>query len=196
MISSISYIIYRAYHQYLLAKDHNGYNIYVKYINQAKRACRKGVYNYEHSLSKEVKRNPKAFFAYAKSKRKYASLIPDLKDGSKIITSEECKATLFNSFFKSVFTKEKNTLPDFEPVCEASISGVVFSEERVKKNLLNLNPYQPPGADNLHPRILKDLSVSLSLPLSILYTESFKQQKLPQDWKDAMIAPLCNKMFS
>ena len=59
--------------------------------------------------------------------------------------------------------------------------------------MLNLNPYKSPGADNLHPRILKDLSVSLSLPLSILYTESFKQQKLPQDWKDALITPLHKK---
>ena len=183
----------RAYHQYLRTKDHNDYNIYVKYRNQAKRACRKAVSDYEYSLSKEVKSNPKAFFAYAKSKLKYASSIPDLKDGSKIITSDEGKATLFNSFFKSVFTKEKNTLPDFEPVCEANISEVVFSEERVKKKLLNLNPSKSPGADNLHPRILKDLSVSLSLPLSILYTESFKQQKLPQYWKDAMITPLYKK---
>ena len=103
--------------------------------------------------------------------------------------SDEGKATLFNSFFKSVFAKEKNTLPDFEPVCEAHTSEVAFSEEKVKKKLLNLNPYKSPGADNLHPRILKDLSVSLLLPLSILYTESFRQQKLLQDWKDAMITP-------
>ena len=164
----------RAYHQYLRATDHNDYNIYVKYRNQAKRACRKAVSDYEHSLSKAVKSNPKAFFAYAKSKLKYASSIPDLKDGSKIITSDEGKATLFNSFFKSVFTKEKSTLPDFEPVCEANISEVVFSEERVKKKLLNFNPYKSTGVDNLHLRILNELSVSFSVPLSILYTESFK----------------------
>ena len=93
--------------------------------------------DYEHSLSKEVKSNPKAFFAYVKSKRKYASSIPDLKDGSKIIT----KAKLpYLTLILKVFTKEKNTLPDFEPVCEANISEVVFSEDKVKKKLLNLNP--------------------------------------------------------
>ena len=111
---------------------------------------------------------------YAKSKLKYASSIPDLKDGSKIITSDEGKSTLFNSFFKSVFTKEKNTPPDFEPVYEANISEVVFSEERVKKKLLNFNPYKSTGVDNLHLRILNKISVSFSVPLSILYTESFK----------------------
>ena len=99
--------------------------------------------NYEDSSSKEVKSNPKTFFAYAKSKLNYASSIPDqsykiiktsvIQDGSKIITSNECKATIFNSFLKNAFMKEKNTVPDFERVCEANISKVVFSEDKVKK---------------------------------------------------------------
>ena len=97
----------RAYHQYLRTKIHNDYNIYVKYRNQVKIAFRKSVSNYEHFLSKKVKSNPKAFFAYAKGKLKYASSLPDLKDGSKIITSDEGKATILNSFLKSVFMKEK-----------------------------------------------------------------------------------------
>ena len=42
----------RAYHQYLCTKDHNDYNIYINYRNQAKkRACRKAVSDYDHSLS-------------------------------------------------------------------------------------------------------------------------------------------------
>ena len=106
---------------------------------QVKRACRKAVFDYEHSLSKEAKKsNPKVFFAYAKSKRKYASSLPGLKYGSKIITLDKGKATMFNTIFKSVFTNEKNPLPNFEPVCEANVSEVVFSEDRVKKKLLNL----------------------------------------------------------
>ena len=91
------------------------------------------------------------------------------------MTSEEDKATIFNSFFKVVFTKENNTLPSFEPICDANISKVVFSEDKFKKKLLNLNSYNLPGANNLHSRILKEISVSLLIPLSILYTESFKQ---------------------
>ena len=61
-------------HQYLRAKYHDGYNIYVK---KPKRACRNTVSNYEDSSSKEVKSNPKTFFTYAKSKLNYASSIPD-----------------------------------------------------------------------------------------------------------------------
>ena len=91
-----------------------------------------------------VKLCPIMNILYLKSKatqklfsRMYASSIPDLKDGTKIIT----KAKLpYLTLILKVFTKEKNTPPDFEPVCEASISEVVFSEDKVKKKLLNLNP--------------------------------------------------------
>ena len=96
--------------------------------------------DYEHSLSKEIKSNSKTFFAYVKSKPKYASSIPDLKHENKFITS----ITIFNSFkvtIFSVFTKGNNSLSAFKPDCHATISKVVCSEDKIKKKLLNLNPY-------------------------------------------------------
>ena len=71
------------------------------------------------------------------------------------------KATL--TLFKSVFTKETNTLPAFEVVYDPNIIENVFLKDKVKNKLLNLNPYKLPRADNLHPRTLKELSVSLSV---------------------------------
>ena len=70
--------------------------------------------------------------------------------------------------------KEKNTVPDFERVCEANISKVVFSEDKVKKKSEILISHL---RKTIYIRILKELSVNLSVPLSILYTASFKQQK-------------------
>ena len=52
--------------------------------------------------------------------------MPDLKDGSKIFTSEKGKATIFNSFIKNIFAKKNNTILDFKPVCDANNSEVVF----------------------------------------------------------------------
>ena len=96
--------------------------------------------------------------------------------GAKL--SHQTNAKLpYLTLLKNAFMKEKNTLPDFEPVCEANISKVIFSEDKVKKKLLNLNPYKSPKENNLHRRILEELSVNLSVPLSILHAASFKQQK-------------------
>ena len=65
---------------------------------------------------KKAKNNQKVFSVYAKSKLKYASSIPNLKDGNKVITSDEDKFIIFNSFLKNVFIKENTTLLAFQPV--------------------------------------------------------------------------------
>ena len=62
--------------------------------------------------------------------------------------------------------------------------------------MLNLNPYNSPGADNLHSRTLKEISKSLSVQLCVLYTELFKQWKLPQGWKEHQrIKPMITPMY-
>ena len=44
------------------------------------------------------------------------------------------------------------------------ISNLVF-EEHVKQKLKDLNPLKSPGAGNIHPKVLKELSNSLAKPL-------------------------------
>ena len=134
--------------------------------------------------------------AYAKSKPKYASSIPDLKDGSKIITSDESKVTIFNSklpFLKVYSRKKTKHYQSLNQYVRQISAMLFFSEDKVKKKLLN--PCRSPRADNLHPRIVRyeELSVSLLVPFSVLFPESIKHQKLPQDCKDAIITPLYKK---
>ena len=77
-------------------------------------------------------------------------------------------------FFKVYSRKENNSLPAFEPDCDVNINEVVSSEDKMKKKSLNLNPYKSLEVNNLNSRMLKELSVSLLVPLSILCTKSFK----------------------
>ena len=104
----------RSYHCNLRTNDQQDYKTYAKYRNQSKQACRKAIAEYEKSLSREVKTNPKAFFKSASSKLYYYSqTIPDLKDGNKTIIDNCEKARTFNMFFASVFTKETDALSEF-----------------------------------------------------------------------------------
>ena len=51
-----------------------------------------------------------------------------------------------------------------------------------KKNKLeNLNPYKSPGADELNPRILKELSNKLSLSFSLIFSKPFSKGELTQN---------------
>ena len=64
-------------------------------------------------------------------------------------------------FFKSVFTKEPDCLPDFNLNIKSTIDSVSFPAGKVKKKLDNLNPYKSPGLGELHP-IQKKLSIQLT----------------------------------
>ena len=70
---------------------------------ELKRAAR----DYERKLSREVKRNPKAFYKYVNSKTKTRTGIPplDAEDESRAENDID-KAEVLNKYFESVFTKE------------------------------------------------------------------------------------------
>ena len=85
----------RTYHRLLKTKDQHDYQMYAKYRNQSKNACRKAVTHYERSLSREVKSKPKAFFRYAKNKLNFKNAIPCLVDIGKILRDDDSKAKGF-----------------------------------------------------------------------------------------------------
>ena len=102
----------------------------------------KQLQDYEKSLSREVKSNPKAFFRYAKNKLNFKNAIPDLVDNGKILSDDTSKAKVFNMFFKSVFTEKSDCLPDFNLNVKPSIEHVSFPADKIKKKLNNSNPYK------------------------------------------------------
>ena len=114
-----------------------------------------------------------------KKKLNFKNAIQDLVDNGKIISDVNGKAKAVNMFFKSVFTKEADCLPDFNLNVKSSIENVSFPTDKIKKKLDNLNPYKSPRADGLRPRILKKLSNELSLPLSLIFSKSFSEGELP-----------------
>jgi ribulose kinase len=89
-----------AYKRYMETRDGQDYLVYTRARNQAKSACKKAVKEYEKEIAKNCKRNPKAFYAYAKSKLKVQDSIADLikPDGSYAATDTD-KANVLNSFF-------------------------------------------------------------------------------------------------
>ena len=130
----------RAYHRFLKTKDEHDYEMYAKHRNQSKQsknACRKAVTNFEKSLPREVKSNPKAFFRYTKNKLNFQNVIPDLVDNGKILSDDNSKAKAFNMSFKSAFTEESDCLPDFNLNVKSSIEHVSFQADKIKKKLDN-----------------------------------------------------------
>uniref|UniRef100_A0A8C0JDI9 Uncharacterized protein n=1 Tax=Chelonoidis abingdonii TaxID=106734 RepID=A0A8C0JDI9_CHEAB len=62
-----------------------------------------------------------------------------------------------------------------------------IGKEQVKNYLDKLDVFKSPGADEMHPRILKELTEEISEPLAIIFEKSWKTGDIPEDWKRAKI---------
>jgi hypothetical protein len=172
------------------------YGTYKELRNKAVSVVRSAKKAFEQKLAKEVNTNPKSFWSYVKSKVKAKEGIGNLKneDGT-LTTSDTEKANTLNDFFSSVFTDEFDTNTSStkqvpEPV---HLDEIYFTEDIIVKALGKLKTESAPGPDLLPPRVLKEARAELALPLSILFTRSLTEGKLPLEWKDAMVTPIFKK---
>ena len=67
---------------------------------------------------------------------------------------------------------------------------VEITKDIIYKRLINSNINKSPGPDNLHPRVLKEISSVLVDPLFYIFNLSLNTGKLPKEWKKAWITPV------
>ena len=117
-------------------------------------------------------------------------MVPDLET-----PTNGKKAEILATFFSSVFTKE-NT--EDMPIIKGSkmdeeLKHYKIKLEKVMKKLSKLNPSKSPESDNIHPRILKDMSGVLDKSLAILYQNTLAKGKIPNDQKHAKVTTIFKK---
>ena len=104
------------------------------------------------------------------------------------------KANICNRQFQSAFTREsddeipsKGTSP-FTPMGEITVDP-----NRVLKLLNNLKIHKAPGPDGLIARVLKKCSSEIAPILALIYNETLAQGTVPDDWRQANVAPIFKK---
>ena len=171
------------------------YNAYVRTRNQVKWTMKKSVKWKETVLAKNIKNDPKSFFAYVSSKTKHKENIANssLADGTMTVTDRD-KSEAFSSFFSSVFTVEDTeNIPPFVQRTGSTLSNVEVTVRGIQDRLVKLNVSKSKGPDRTHPRLLlKELSEGLTFPLKILFDKTPKEGKLPKSWKRAEVKPIFN----
>ena len=149
-------------------------------------------------VAQDAKTNPKKFWNFVNNKTKTKPGIPNLQksDNKDDMTSNDKeKAEVLLDYFSSVFTQEPvGEVPTMEQVdTDTTLDDIDFTEDTVKKKLKQLKPNKSPGPDNIHPRILKELSDALAKPLFLLFVASAEQETIPDEWRTATVSAIFKK---
>ena len=183
--------------KYLNTKQPKDYEEYAKVRNEVTHHNKRERKNFEKSISRDARRNPKGVRNYMKSTGAVKSSIPNLtrKDGSKTTSDKEISETLAEQY-SSVFTDEDlNNIPEFplKPLITNKLTSFTFNEKKVEKILQQLDPKKAPGLDQLHPRILKETAKVIAHPITLIFRKSQAAGILPTQWLMAAITPIFKK---
>ena len=94
---------------------------------------------------------------------------------------------------KTVIDENNASLPARIFPEDACLNTVSVTPEEVKSVLQTLKLGKSSGPDNINNRILKELAIPLSKPLSDLFNCSLINRQCPDVWKEATVSPLYKK---
>ena len=187
----------RLWTRYLNTRDGEAYKEYCRARNKVRTLTRKITKQFEKQIAQQVKENPKKFWKYARSKTKTKNSIPDLfkdDDYTESTKSDKEKANVLADFFTSVFTVEGDgEMPHLDKIDVPPLETMTIYTDKVKKKLDKLNISKSPGPDGVHPRVLKEVSKSLCIPLAKIFDTSIRTGQIPEDWKCAYITAIFKK---
>ena len=159
---------------------------------QEKLSLAKATYENKLIESHNILSNSPAVFSYILSVSKQNSLPSTVNLDDTLASSDVDKASLFNSYFYSVFVRSSYQLPPVGDLERPSsyLSEVSFSELDVFRALRSLDPSKAMGHDGISPKLLKNCALALYQPLHHLFSMTLSQNYLPSEWRTHLIKPV------
>ena len=140
-----------------------------------------------------VNNSMKRFYKFIKHQKMDHNGVSPLKVDGILVNDPKGKAEALNKQFKSVFTYETDFTPNQQYPQYPSMTPINITSPGVLKLLQGLNPMKASGPDNLSPRVLKELSLQIAEPLTILFQRSLSDGVVPSDWRRANVVPIFKK---
>ena len=188
---------HKLFKRFLNSNSGIAYRKYVSMRNKCKKEIKKAKKRHERKIGEESKNNPKLFWKYVQEQNKTKQGISALKDeNGNLKTTDKDKADILNNYFASVYTTDGTDIPNLEESSKSngiSISDLKTTPSEIEKRLTNLDPSKAQGPDNIPPKILKELSHEISLPLSHIFNKSLESGKIPDEWKTAVVTAIHKK---
>ena len=129
-----------------------------------------------------------------KTKTGVAPLLENDIDRSSTKFSDSDKGnTLQNQFLRAFTHEPKSEIPSLGKRTESDISYLHVTAEMVQNEIKNLNMNKSCRPDEIHPRMLIELSSNISKPIAFLFNKTIEYGKIPNDWKKANVSSIFKK---
>ncbi len=176
----------------LIDRTPESLNSYKMQRSRVKSLIIKGRKLFEQDLLNRAMVNPKVLYSYIRQSTRNKDPIPLLRTvGGAEIYEDKDKADHLSQFFRSVVTTEPDfPSPTYEDDSIPFIDTVLFTEDMIRSELLNLKESTSPGPDAIPAKLLKELASEMAKPLALIFQASFVTGCLPSDWKTATITPI------
>ena len=159
-------------------------NIYIKIHREERK-------NYERDIIRKCKDQPKLFYRYVNGKLKNKHVIEKLsRDGAEYSEDLEM-AEVINEHFQAVFTRESDrNKEEAQTARSPPMREIEVSHQEIMNQLKNLDVRKSHGLDGMANWILKECREELVDKVNNIIKCSLKEDKIPQDWKKAIIIPI------
>lgn len=136
----------------------------------------------------------KKFWSFVKSLTQDACGITSLRENGILKTDTKDKANICNAQFQSAFTREADTDPPSKGTSPFSpMEEITVDPNGVEKQFERINTNKASGPDGLNARVLKECRTEIAPVLAIIYNASLSQGSVPDDWRQANVAPIFKK---
>lgn len=169
------------------------WNKFKELRRKVKTAIRNKQEMYISGLGDAFKMNPKRFWSHFRSITKYKAIPCSLSDGESECHEPKAKAHLFNVYFCSVFTVDRDIPLRPCPIESDPIQPPLFTSEQIRSVMKSLNVNKASTPEDISHVVLKACRETLSTSLATMFNLSMSQGKVPNEWKKGFIVPIHKK---
>lgn len=154
---------------------------------------------YTLRMQDSLRRNPKQFWNFVKSKRNENGLPTEMFLGDCYTSSSLEKCNLFARHFLSAFNDTTSTDSQVEIACRGTTLNVCdlainnITVQQVSSAIKKMKYSTAASPDCIPSCVLKECCVALSPVLAVLFNISLQQRKFPESWKLSVMFPVHKK---
>ena len=146
---------------------------------------------WERSIVDQRKTNPKLFYSQINRARKCRDKVAPLQDENGEITVDpKRQADILNRYYAGVFTRCSEEPPTPRRTLETKLEKIEITKEKVLAAISGIKQDAAPGPDEIPPKVIYELREELAGPMTSLFRKSMETTKIPDEWRDATIAPI------